>query len=320
MTGLESPFLPTSLEKPRVAVLVDIENTSSRLAESLFSVASLSGDVVVRRGFADFSRQGSGWDDAISRHLITPVHQYASRKGKNSTDINLAVHAMDLLYCGHEGRIDVFCIVSSDGDFGALARRLREAGRTVVGIGTNPSAAFVEACTRFAVIAEEKTTPGPQKATEPKQPPEPVVDRLTDDRLHEVFASAFARLRSEDGWAVLAAIGGVVTSVKPGFKPKHYGFKKLRDLVASLPGFEVKSDHAGTIFVRMAEGSAVVEDGAESDETPASERIGGFDNVVELHKVREADTEEPLEDTATDRKAAAQSSPWSRVVAVLRTF
>jgi hypothetical protein len=61
---------------------------------------------------------------------IRPVVNLAA--GKNSTDIALAVDAIDL---AHTERPDVVVIASSDSDFAPLVSRLREKGCLVVGIG-----------------------------------------------------------------------------------------------------------------------------------------------------------------------------------------
>ena len=59
----------------------------------------------------------------------------------------MIIDAMDLLY---SGRVNGFCLVSSDSDFTRLATRLREAGMQVIGIGEkktpNP---FIAACDKF---------------------------------------------------------------------------------------------------------------------------------------------------------------------------
>jgi len=57
---------------------------------------------------------------------------------------------MDILY---SGKVNGFCLVSSDSDFTRLATRLKEAGMQVIGIGEkktpNP---FIVACDRFIYI------------------------------------------------------------------------------------------------------------------------------------------------------------------------
>jgi uncharacterized LabA/DUF88 family protein len=58
----------------------------------------------------------------LLEHAITPIQQYSYTSGKTS-DSALIIDAMDLLYTG---KLDGFCIVSSDSDFTRLAIRLRE--------------------------------------------------------------------------------------------------------------------------------------------------------------------------------------------------
>ena len=74
----------------------------------------------------------------------------------------MTIDAMDLLYTGS---VDVFCIVSSDSDFTKLVYRLREAGKTVVGMGEKETKeALAKACDEFKILdliykeAEEEET------------------------------------------------------------------------------------------------------------------------------------------------------------------
>lgn len=66
---------------------------------------------------------------------------------------------MDILY---SGKVDGFCIVSSDSDFTKLASRLRESGMMVIGMGeAKTPAALIAAYNKFvnldAAKAEEES-------------------------------------------------------------------------------------------------------------------------------------------------------------------
>ena len=56
--------------------------------------------------------------------------------------------AMDMLYTSE---LEGFCLVSSDSDFTKLASRLRESGKTVIGMGKD-EAPFRKACDIFTVL------------------------------------------------------------------------------------------------------------------------------------------------------------------------
>ena len=119
---------------PRLAVLIDADNTSPAWAEAIFEEVATLGEASVRRIYGDFSNQQlSGWNKKLENFAVLPHQQFAYTKGKNSSDITLVIDAMDLL---HSGRFDGFVLVSSDSDFTRLASRIREQGLDVFGIGT----------------------------------------------------------------------------------------------------------------------------------------------------------------------------------------
>ena len=107
-----------------VAVLFDAENIASKYTPVILNEANALGSVIIRRIYGDWTaREMSSWKQMILDHYIQPIQQYRNVSGKNSSDSALIIDAMDLLY---QGRVDAFCIVSSDSDFTRLAARLRE--------------------------------------------------------------------------------------------------------------------------------------------------------------------------------------------------
>ena len=118
--------MPSEPRSPRLAVLIDADNASAKIADGLFEEIAKIGEASVRRIYGDFSNARSkGWADILSKHAIIPQQQFAYTTGKNASDITLVIDAMDLL---HSGRFDGFCLVSSDSDFTRLAARIREHG------------------------------------------------------------------------------------------------------------------------------------------------------------------------------------------------
>ena len=132
----------------KLAVLIDADNTSPKVADGLFEEVAKIGEASLRRIYGDFSKgQQAGWEKVLQKHAILAQQQFAYTTGKNSSDIALVIDAMDLL---HSGRFDGFCLVSSDSDFTRLAARIREQGIDVYGIGQQKTPeSFRQACTRF---------------------------------------------------------------------------------------------------------------------------------------------------------------------------
>ena len=118
---------------PSLAVLIDADNTSAGYAKAIFEEIVKLGEANVRRIYGDFAgTRLAGWDKAIQSLAILQHQQRSNTKGKNAADIALVIDAMDLLA---KGRLDGFCLVTSDSDFTRLAQRLREDGLTVYGFG-----------------------------------------------------------------------------------------------------------------------------------------------------------------------------------------
>lgn len=145
-------------QKPDVslAVLIDGENISAKVADELFEKVAALGRTGARRVYGDRENgKLKPWDSAVERHGILPIH--VPTTGKNSTDIVMSIEAMDML---HSGRYDGFCLVSSDRDFIRLAERIRAQSCIACGFGEKKSSEkLVAAFSKFFVIG----TPPPAK-------------------------------------------------------------------------------------------------------------------------------------------------------------
>lgn len=117
-----------------LAVLIDADNMPAEHAPEVMRRARLWGDVSIVRLFGDFSgNRLADWRELAHNNGYETVLQLNGGKGKNSTDIALTIHAMDLL---HDGAVDCFCLASNDRDFLPLAARLRGAGKRVYAVCT----------------------------------------------------------------------------------------------------------------------------------------------------------------------------------------
>jgi uncharacterized LabA/DUF88 family protein len=225
----------------KLAVLIDADNAQAAITNELLAEVAKYGTAHVKRAYGDWTGTGlKGWKDQLLAQSIQPIQQFAYTNGKNATDAALIIDAMDLLYTG---RLDGFCIVSSDSDFTRLASRIRESGLIVYGFGErktpNP---FVVACDKFiytenlvqpsrsATLAD--ALPKPQPAARPAQ--------LTNDTsLTNQLRNAVEAASDDDGWAALANVGHILTKQRPDFDPRNYGYPKLSGLIAATSLFEV---------------------------------------------------------------------------------
>src|SRR3954465_13108035 len=135
----------------RLAVLIDAENVPSANIKEMMEEIAKYGTPTFKRIYADWTKPHvARWKDLLLEHGITPIQQYSYTQGKNATDSAMIIDAMDILY---SGRVDGFCIISSDSYFTRLALRLREAGMKVIGMGQKKTPApFIAACDKFVYI------------------------------------------------------------------------------------------------------------------------------------------------------------------------
>ncbi len=215
----------------KLAVLIDADNTSPRIAEGLFDEVAKIGEASLRRIYGDFSKgQLVGWEKVLARYAILAQQQFAYTTGKNSTDITLVIDAMDLL---HSGRFDGFCLVSSDSDFTRLAARIREQGTDVYGIGqAKTPESFRQACTRF--IFSENFVPDTDGPTVVKTALKPMTEAagLIDKALEQMEEDS-------EGWFQLGAVGQRLQNLSSEFDTRTFGHSKLSDLVTATGRYDI---------------------------------------------------------------------------------
>lgn len=238
--------MPSETRSPRLAVLIDADNASAKIADGLFEEIAKIGEASVRRIYGDFSSTRSkGWADILSKHAIIPQQQFAYTTGKNASDITLVIDAMDLL---HSGRFDGFCLVSSDSDFTRLAARIREEGVDVFGFGEQKTPeSFRQACRRFVYTenllpSAPGNKPDTTPASKPLQPPGAATP---------ILRKVIAQMESEDGWVLLGTVGKQLSNLYPDFDSRTFGFGKLGDLVEKTNAFEVERPKGGGMRIRV---------------------------------------------------------------------
>jgi len=237
-----------------MAVLIDGDNIPSAHVKEMMEEIAKYGNPTIKRIYGDWTRPGlTKWKNLLLENAITPIQQYGYTTGKNATDSAMIIDAMDILY---SGKVDGFCLVSSDSDFTRLATRLREAGMQVIGIGEkktpNP---FIVACDKFIYIEILKKQS--EEKAEDKGSNEPAIDKITKKEINLISAT-IRDLSDEDGWAFLGDVGSLLQKKRPNFDSRNYGFEKLTPLINSIDKFEIeqrvnpKSRHK-LIFVKIKE-------------------------------------------------------------------
>src|SRR5690554_1007399 len=234
----------------KFAVLIDADNVPYANVKEMFEEIAKYGTPTFKRIYADWTKPTvSGWKKVLLENAITPVQQYSYSTGKNASDSALIIDAMDILYTG---KVDGFCIVSSDSDFTRLATRLREAGMKVIGIGEKKTLnAFITACDKFIYIEilggqsdTENDNKKESKTENEKKTAKKPLSKI-DPKVIKLVTNSVSDLGDDNGWAFLGDLGNLLLKKKPDFDPRNYGFTKLLPFIKSMNKFEIDERESG---------------------------------------------------------------------------
>ncbi len=221
-----------------LAVLIDGDNIPSASIKEMMEEIAKYGNPTIKRIYGDWTKPNlAKWKNLLLENAITPIQQYGYTSGKNATDSAMIIDAMDILY---SGKVNGFCLVSSDSDFTRLATRLRESGLQVIGIGEkktpNP---FIVACDKFIYIEILNNQSKERVSENEKETPKVVVDKITNKEI-KLIETTINDLSEEDGWAFLGDVGSLLQKKQPNFDSRNYGFEKLTPLIKSIGRFELE--------------------------------------------------------------------------------
>ncbi|MEK8027585.1 NYN domain-containing protein [Pseudaquabacterium rugosum] len=270
--------------EPRVAVLVDCDNTSPEVLDYTLRVVARFGRVVLRRGYGNHATLAHRWQEALVRQAFTPCLQYQYAAGKNTSDIALALDAMEALF---DDRADTFCLVTSDSDFAYLCRKLRERGATVHIVGEakspdalrNASDQFFEWARPVPVSVPEAAAAAPSQPFAPARPPvamaavtgvgradaaravpapaPPPSAAATVVKRRPLMVVEAVRLMAADtpeGKVHLGPLGQYLRRTDPAFSPQIYGHSGLLDMLRTYDRLAVQQEVGGYWTVRLGHG------------------------------------------------------------------
>lgn len=220
----------------KIALLVDGDNASARLLTLVLEEASKYGKVTIRRVYGDWTTPHmNNWKSSLNELAFNPIQKFSYTTGKNSTDSALIIDAMDIL---HDNLVDGFAIVSSDSDYTGLAKRIREDGVFVMGIGEQKTPnAFVKSCEIFTFV-ENLEDKGEEKEEKKEKPAKKEEAKTHNPKVDiKLINKAFDISANESDEAYISTIGANLRKLDPSFDCRTYGYKTLTQLFKNIKGF-----------------------------------------------------------------------------------
>lgn len=214
----------------RYALLIDAENVSAKYIKPILDELSKYGNVTYKRIYGDWTKsQSASWKEVLLQNSITPIQQFSYTYGKNATDSAMIIDAMDMLYTND---LEGFCLVSSDSDFTKLASRLRESGRTVVGMGESKTPTpFRKACDIFTELELLLDDIKDGKKNE-----------VTKGQIEESVIKIITENQNNDKETGLGEVGSRLVKLYPDFDVRRYGYSLLSKFLETFPKLKLKQD------------------------------------------------------------------------------
>lgn len=196
------------------------------------------GRITVKRAYCDWQR---------FKYDITPLHELGielieipdrSSTGKNSADIRLAVDAVEM--CLTKEHIDTFAILSGDSDFSPLVAKLKEFGKTVIGIGAKPitSTLLVEVCDEFIFYEDILAQEGIPDYKD-KVPPE-------KHECYQLLLETIDALQRDNESAIFAShLKLTMIRKRPEFSERSYGYHCFSALLEEAARLHLIDIHPG---------------------------------------------------------------------------
>ena len=221
----------------RIALFIDFENLVTRtgLAAEVFDLQPAldalleKGKVVFRRAYADWARFGPATQRLHDKGVELVDVPPSTRAGKNGADVRLVIDALELCYLREH--IDTFVLASGDSDFCPLAYKLREIGRTVIGMGVREATSplFVKACDEFVYLKPDSPRRGREREGGEKKPAAKAA--VVPEVAREAVASILGRAT---GPVNPSAIKEAIVRKEPDFDEREHGFSSFKRILEAM--------------------------------------------------------------------------------------
>ena len=242
---LSKQHIPPRQEKFNTVILYDIENLTRGNKNPVFnfSLKSITEQVKTLNGVERIANQCAyaDWSNPRFRALkselqklgIEAIQIFGFSNQKNAADIQLTIDAVELIH--RSPSLQVFVIVSGDGAFASLAKKLHEYGKTVIGCAYKKQTnhIFESVCDNFIWVniqqVDEKVNNNSKEGDRSHILTDEggVLDFIRNDK-------ACSNMFKNNGGINLGQIGKILKDKIPEFDYKKRGFKTLKLYLDSI--------------------------------------------------------------------------------------
>lgn len=235
------------MDQPVIAIFIDVDNLTQWVKEGgvdtlMPTLAKSPEDVRVRKAYGV-------WSGAHLHHLQEPlnalgfdlVHSYHPVSGKNSADIQMTIDAMEVALTRDD--IDKIVLATGDSDFSPLFRRLRDMGKTVVGVGCHSvlSEIVKSSCSEFIFTDTQRSHGAEAEASVNMRN-----KKVSPASLHKVTKHVKKVLSNSAQPIHLGVLKNKLITEVGTFKESNWGYSSFLSFLQGIHGLNVFQEEGCT--------------------------------------------------------------------------
>ena len=212
-----------------IAILIDGDNISYKLASQIIDKAKKYGKILISRVYGDFSEtELKNWRTPSISLNIEPIIVWRMG-GKNSSDIRLTADAIEMVT--DIPIINKFILVSGDKDFTTLISKLKIKGKYVIGMASNQhntSCILRHCCDEFILLEQSKEIKSKAKNKNS-------IETFDQQQLEQLKVNMINIFEESDEELIhLGKIKEKLLLQDSLFTEQNYGFKSFSKFIKSL--------------------------------------------------------------------------------------
>ena len=265
------------MQDKKIVLLIDAENTSAKFADGIMGYLTKQGDIISAQIYGDFidNHNTKQWNTKSVQYNFQRYQADTTKAGKNAADIALVIDAMDFLH--KDNRADLFCIITSDGDFTRLVERIRKDNIEVIGMGKeDASPRLRRACSEYIELEQLVETPKKNatnntekqgKSLEKESVKNGKTKKTAGDKkngkkdhpeknkkvpLKNIKMALNELVQMDENAGKAADLGGIKSRLQlryPGFDEKEYGYRSIRELIDKETKFSVYQEGTHAVVI-----------------------------------------------------------------------
>lgn len=260
----------------KIALLIDCDNISFKVINSILKELEQYGDVIIKRAYGNWRSDSlKNWLLKLPELSIKPIHQIDYTKGKNASDMAIVIDAMDLL---HLKKVNCFAIVSSDSDFTPLTMKIMEEDFKVYCFGNSSTPISLKnSCSIFtdiqSLVVEESK--------------EIVDDSLNSKtpktKLRDKVLTIFNKISPHNEYIKMEEFNHVLKEHQIDYK--NYHFKQFKVFIDDLNLFQLHINAKSQGFVKLKIASQELKENKISSNTKLLTDQKLYDNLVHTYQI-----------------------------------